>query len=388
MSDTPFIVFGQPDLRDEDVAAVVDTLRSLWIGTGPRSQEFERRFAETVGAPHAVAVNSATAALHLGLLAAGVGPGDEVVVPAMTFASTANVVVHCGATPRFADVDPRTRCLGPAELEAALGPRVKAVIPVHLAGYPADLDALEPIASRHGAALVVDAAHGIETRLHGEPLGARGRCTAYSFYVTKNITTGEGGMLTTADPQLAERVRVLSLHGLSADAWNRYSTAKTRTYEVLEPGFKYNMPDFAAALGLSQLARIDSALARRAEIWKRYDAAFADLPLVPPPLPDPVYGRSALHLYSPLVDEDRTSLTRDQIRERLHELGIGTGVHFTALHLHAYYRERFGLRDGSLPASERIGRTTFSLPLSSRLTDEEVERVIASMLQVGAETAR
>jgi dTDP-4-amino-4,6-dideoxygalactose transaminase len=382
MRDKPFLVFGQPDLRDEDVAAVVETLRSLWIGTGPRSQELERRFAEYVGAPHAVAVNSATAALHLGLLAAGVGPGDEVVVPAMTFASTANVVVHCGATPRFADVDPRSRCMGPAELEAALGPRVKAVIPVHLAGYPADLDALAAIAARHGAAMVVDAAHGIETRLRDERLGGRGFCTAYSFYVTKNITTGEGGMLTTADPQVAERVRVLSLHGLSADAWSRYSTAKTRTYEVLEPGFKYNMPDFAAALGLSQLTRIDSALARRAEIWRRYDEAFAGLPLLLPPRPDAAFGRSALHLYSPLVDESRTALTRDQVRERLHELGIGTGVHFTALHLHAYYRERFGLRAGSLPASERIGRTTFSLPFSSKLTDEEVDRVVTGVRQV------
>lgn len=388
MTQAPFIVFGQPDLRDEDVAAVVATLRSLWIGTGPRAHEFEHRFADYVGAPHAVALNSATAALHLGLIAAGVGPGDEVVVPAITFASSANVVVHCGATPRFADVDPRTRCLGPEELRRAIGPRVKAAIPVHLAGYPADLDALEAIANDHDCALIVDAAHGIETRLGGSRLGGRGSSTAYSFYVTKNITSGEGGMLTTSDPSVAERARILSLHGLSADAWSRYSAAKTRNYEVLEPGFKYNMPDLAAALGLAQLARIDSSLARRAEIWGCYDEAFADLPLELPPRPAVEFGRSALHLYSPRVDEARCTLSRDQVRARLRELGIGTGVHFTALHLHAYYREALGAVEGDLPAAERIGRTTFSLPLSARLTDDEVGRIVGAVREVLRGAAR
>jgi dTDP-4-amino-4,6-dideoxygalactose transaminase len=376
MSGESFIVFGQPDLREEDFAAVEAALRSLWIGTGPRTQEFERQIGRFVDAPYAIGVNSCTSALHLGLLLSGVGPGDEVVVPAMTFASTANVVVHCGATPIFADVDRTTRCLTADGLEAALSPRTKAAIPVHLAGYPCDLDALEEVADRAGIALVVDAAHGLETQLRGRPIGGRGRATAYSFYVTKNITTAEGGMLTTSHRTIAERAGILNQHGLSTDAWSRYSDAKTRTYEVREPGYKYNLTDLQAALGLSQLARIEEALARRVELWERYDEAFADLPLELPPVPAPSFGRSARHLYSPLLDLGRVPFSREELRERLHERGIGTGVHFTALHLHPYYRERSGLEPGALPVAELIGRTTFSLPLSPRLSDGEAGRVV------------
>lgn len=374
----PFLVFGQPDLREEDFEEVASALRSLWIGTGPRSHELEKRFAEYVGAPYAVGLNSCTAALHLGLKLAGIGPGDEVVVPALTFAATANVVVHCGARPVFADVDPSSRCLGPAQLEACLTERTRAVIPVHLAGYPCDLDALQEAVGSRPIHFLVDAAHGIECTLRGERLGARGFATAYSFYVTKNITTAEGGMLTTSDPDVAERARVLSLHGLSADAWSRYSTVGVRTYEVLEPGFKYNLPDVLAALGLSQLRRIESSLARRAEIWSRYDEAFRDLPLELPPLPPPE-SRSARHLYAPLLRVEEAGFGRDAARARLHEKGIGTGVHFTALHLHRYYREAFGFQPGALPVAERIGERTFSLPLSSRLRDAEVERVIEAV---------
>ena len=376
MQHRSFIVFGQPDIRQEDIREVVTTLESLWIGTGPKAYEFEGRFGDYVGAPHAIATSSGTAALHLGLIALGVGTDDEVVVPAMTFAATANVIVHVGATPVFADVDRVTRNLSPETLSAAMTNRTRTIMPVHLGGNPADLDSLKAVISSSGATMLVDAAHAIETRYKGHRLGALGDATAYSFYATKNITTAEGGMLTTPNKSLARRVRMLSLHGLSADAWSRYTGEATQHYEVIEPGFKYNLTDLQAALGLRQLARIEVSWERRRAIWKRYDNAFANLPLELPPTPAEEFGRSSFHLYSPLLDTDRVPFDRDMLRENLRQKGIGTGVHFTALHLHAYYRKQFGYRGGEFPNAEKIGSRTFSLPLSSRLRDDEVDRVI------------
>jgi dTDP-4-amino-4,6-dideoxygalactose transaminase len=376
MQDRSFIVFGQPDIREEDVREVVTTLESLWIGTGPKAHEFEGRFGDYVSAPHAIATSSGTAALHMGLIALGVGKGDEVVVPAMTFPATANVIVHVGATPVFADVDRATRNLSPETLSAAITDRTRTIMPVHLGGYPADLDALKTVTKLSGATMLVDAAHAIETQYKGRRMGAVGDATAYSFYATKNITTAEGGMLTTANESLARRVRVLSLHGLSADAWSRYSGGAAKHYEVIEPGFKYNLSDLQAALGLRQLARIEASWERRRTIWKRYDDAFADLPLELPPAPAEEFGRSSFHLYSPLLDTDRVPFDRDTLRENLRQKGVGTGVHFTALHLHAYYRQRFGYRGGDFPNAEEIGSRTFSLPLSPRLRDDQVDRII------------
>lgn len=376
MQGKDFIVFGQPDIRREDIEEVVATLESLWIGTGPKAQEFESRFGDYVGAPHAVGTSSCTAGLHLGLIALGASARDELVVPAMTFAATANVVVHVGATPVFADVDRTTRNLSAETLSAVMTERTRIIVPVHLAGYPLDLDALRIVANAHGAVMLVDAAHAIETQYKGRRMGGLADATAYSFYVTKNITTAEGGMLTTASESLAGRVRVLSLHGLSADAWSRYSGGKATNYEVIEPGFKYNLTDLQAALGLRQLARIEASLERRRAIWTRYDEAFSDLPLELPPTPPPEFGRSSLNLYSPLLDTDRVPFDRDTLRESLRQKGVGTGVHFTALHLHPYYRERFGYRGGEFPNAEVIGARTFSLPLSPRLREDQVDRVI------------
>lgn len=376
MPDREFIVFGQPDIRPEDIQEVVAALESLWIGTGPRTHEFEARFGDYVGAPHAVSTSSGTAGLHLGLIALGVGPHDDVIVPALTFPATANVVVHVGATPVFADVDRATRNLSPETLSAAITDRTRTVMPVHLGGYPVDLDALQAIGRARGTTMLVDAAHAIETRYRGRRLGGMADATAYSFYATKNITTAEGGMLTTPSEELASRVRLLSLHGLSADAWSRYSGSAARHYEVIEPGFKYNLTDLQAALGLRQLARIEASWQRRRAIWRRYDDAFADLPLELPPTPPEDFGRSSLHLYAPLLDIDRVPFDRDALREKLRQQGVGTGVHFTALHLHAYYRKRFGYRGGEFPNAEAIGARTFSLPLSPRLRDDQVDRVI------------
>ena len=295
MQNKSFVVFGQPNIEDEDIREVVATLESLWIGTGPKAHEFETRFGQYVEAPQAVAASSGTAALHLGLIALGVSAGDEVVVPAMTFPATANVVVHVGATPVFADVDRLTRNLSRETLAPVITNKTRTVMPVHLGGYPADLDALKNLSSSRGATVLVDAAHAIETRYKGRGSGAAGDATAYSFYATKTLTTAEGGMLTMPNESLAARVRMLSLHGLSADAWSRYSGKTAEHYEVIEPGFKYNLTDLQAALGLRQLARIESSWERRRAIWKRYDEAFGDLPLELPPTPKEEYGRSSFH---------------------------------------------------------------------------------------------
>lgn len=370
-----FLVFGQPDIRDEDIAEVVDTLHSGWLGTGPKTKRFEAMFAEYVGAKHAVGVNSCTAALHLGLMALGIGPGDEVITTPMTFAATVNVILHVGAVPVFVDVDPVTMNLDPATVEQAIGPRTRAVLPVHMAGRPVDLDGFVDLARRHGIAYLDDAAHAVESRWGSTRVGSVGNASAFSFYVTKNVVTGEGGMLTTSDDETADDVRVRSLHGLSRDAWNRYTSAGFKPYDVVLPGWKYNMTDMQAALGIHQLARVEDNLRRRNEIWARYDEAFSGHPLLTTPAAFDE-GRHARHLYTPLLDIDAAPTDRDGLIDRLQRLNIGAGVHFVAVHHHSYYRDALGVAPGDYPAADHISDRTLSLPLSSRLTDEDVEDVI------------
>ncbi|MEB3222813.1 MAG: DegT/DnrJ/EryC1/StrS family aminotransferase [Candidatus Sericytochromatia bacterium] len=377
-----FLVFGMPLIEEEEIAEVVATLRSGWLGTGPKTRAFEERFAAHVGVPHALALNSCTAGLHLALDALGVGPGDEVVVPTLTFAATANVVCHVGATPVFVDVDPVTMNLDPAAFEAAITPRTRAVIPVHFAGRPCEMDALVAIARRHGVHVVEDAAHATEAWYHGRPTGALGDVAAFSFYSTKNVVTGEGGMVTTARAELADTMRIRSLHGLSRDAWRRYSAAGYQPYQVLHPGFKYNMTDMQASLGLHQLAKVERFWRRRDAIWQRYNAAFAGHAELTLPAPDEPDTRHARHLYTVLLDLDHLSIDRYAFMEALRLEQIGTGVHFEALHLQPYYRERFGWRPGQLPHAERIAARTVSLPLSPRLTDEDVDDVVAAVARV------
>jgi dTDP-4-amino-4,6-dideoxygalactose transaminase len=382
-----YLVFGSPQILQEDIEEVVATLRSGWIGTGPKVAAFERQFAEYVGADHAVAVSSCTAALHLSLIASGVRAGDEVIVPAMTFAATANVVIHAGGTPVLADVDRATMCLEPEEVVRRITPRTKAIVPVHFAGRACRSDALRWVAREHGLRVVEDCAHAIETLDCGRHAGTIGDFGAFSFYVTKNLTTADGGMVTTADPECAARIRALSLHGLSADAWTRFSSAGYRHYDVVEPGFKYNMTDLEAALGIHQLARVESGLRRRNAIWARYDEAFADLP-VRVPEPEAAGTRHGRHLYTLLLDLDRLELGRDQVVSALHAQRIGTGVHYQAVHLHQYYRERFGYTRGDFPNAEWISDRTLSLPLSPKLTDEDVEDVIAALRRTLENCAR
>jgi dTDP-4-amino-4,6-dideoxygalactose transaminase len=377
-----FLVFGSPAIGEEEIAEVVATLRSGWLGTGPRVQRFESDFRQYVGSAHAVAVSSCTAGLHLALEALGIGPGDEVITTPLTFSATANVIVHVGATPVFADVDPRTMNLDPEAVARAVTPRTRAILPVHLAGRPCDLEALLAIAGRHGLRVVEDAAHSIEARYRGRRIGAIGDLTAYSFYGTKNLVTGEGGMVTTEHPGWAEEIRLKALHGLSRDAWKRYSAEGFQPYDTVFPGYKYNMTDIQAALGIHQLVRLEANLTLRERYWRRYDAAFAGHPLLTTPAPVDPRDRHARHLYTLLLDTERAGMSRNEFIVRLKAENIGTGIHFTALHLHSFYAKTFGFTRGRFPVAEFIGDRTVSLPLSAKLTDEDVEDVIAAVRRI------
>ena len=376
------IVFGAPAIAEEDIAEVVDTLRSGWIGTGPKTRRLETRFSDYVQAKFAVATNSCTAALHLALHAAGVGPGDEVITSPLTFVATANVIEHCGARPVFADVRPHDGTIDPDDVSARVTERTKAIIPVHYAGALADVATLR---WRHAELpILVDAAHAIEGR-HASgagPFGDGATAAAFSFYVTKNLTTGEGGMLVTDDEEIASVARIAGLHGLDNDAWKRYSSGRYGRYELTRPGWKYNMTDMQAALGIHQLARIEGSLARRAEIWSRYNDAFRGVPgvTIPPVALEPdATGRHARHLYTLWLDWRELELDREATVNELYALGVGTGWHFQAAHLHRYYRDHYGYGVGMYPVAEAIADSTISIPLSAVLTDEQVERVVGAV---------
>jgi dTDP-4-amino-4,6-dideoxygalactose transaminase len=374
-----FLIFGSPAIGEEEITEVVATLRSGWLGTGPRVQRFEADFRAYAGCAHAVALSSCTAGLHLALEVLGIGAGDEVITSPLTFSATANVIIHVGATPVFADVDPRTMNLDPEAAAQAVTPRTKAIMPVHLAGRPCEMDALLQVARRHDLRVVEDAAHAIEGRYRGRAVGTIGDLTAFSFYVTKNLVTGEGGMLTTENVAWADEVRIRALHGISKDAWKRYSAEGFQPYDTIVPGYKYNMMDIQAALGIHQLARLEANLKVRERHWRRYDKAFADHPLLRTPAPVEPRDRHARHLYTVLLDTERAGMSRNEFIVRLKAENIGTGIHFTPLHLHSYYTKTFGLTRGQFPAAEFIGDRTVSLPLSAKLTDEDVEDVIAAV---------
>jgi dTDP-4-amino-4,6-dideoxygalactose transaminase len=325
-------------------------------------------------------VSSCTAALILGMEAMGIGPGDEVIVPSLTFVASANAVEHVGATPVFVDCDARTGLIDLDAAEAAIGERTRALLPVHLAGRPVDMDRLCAIRDRHGVAVVEDAAHAIGAEWHGRRIGTHGNLTAYSFYVTKNITTIEGGAIATDDPEVAAEVERLALHGLSLGAWQRFSDAGFRHYEVVKPGYKYNLTDVQAALGLHQLGRLDEWIGRRAELWERYDALLEGLPLQTPPAPDPD-TRHARHLYQVLIDPGARR-TRDELLDLLTERRIGAGVHYRGVHLHPYYRDRYAIDPASLPVTTGISERTLSLPLSPRVTEADQDDVHAALREL------
>lgn len=376
-----FLVFGAPAIEDAEIEAVVSTMKSGWLGTGPQTARFEQAIAQYKGSPHAVALNSCTAALHLSLLASGVQPGDEVITTPMTFCATVNAIIHAGATPVLADIDPVTLNIDPVAVEAAITPRTKALLPVHFAGRPCRMDMLTAMAETHGLKLIEDCAHAIETTFRGKPAGSFGDFGCLSFYVTKNIVTGEGGMVLARSEADAARIKVLGLHGMSKDAWKRFGDEGYKHYQVVEAGFKYNMTDMQAAIGLHQLERIERYLARRAEIWAQYDEAFADLPLGLPAAPEPD-TRHAMHLYTVLVDGERTGgLTRDAFLDAMTRHNIGVGVHYLSIPEHPYYRERFGWTPDAFPHAARVGRQIVSLPISAKLSDADVADVIRAVRQ-------
>jgi len=382
---SPPLPFSRPDIGEEEIAEVVACLRSGWITTGPRTAQFEQEFAAAVESPHALAFSSATGALHCVLLALGVAPGDEVIVPALTWPATSNMVVACGGRPVFADIDPSTWNLDPESVAGALSPRTKVVIPVHFAGQPADLAGIREVLERAGRGDVVvleDAAHAVGARYRGRPIGdtaGQGTVAAvFSFHPIKNLTTAEGGMVTTHDPDLARRLKLWRFHGVERDAWKAYaaSASAPSTYDVVLPGFKYNLSDLHSALGIHQLRKLARFNARRAELAAYYRHGLGGLPDLELPGLAAYDCAHPWHLFAVLPPERATFMAR------LKELGIGTGVHFEAVHLHAYYRERYGCAPGTLPVAERVCSRIVSLPLFPAMTDADAADVVAAVHRV------
>ena len=376
MSDSEFLRFHRPSLGTAEELAVLEVLRSGWLTTGARAKALEKRFAAYRGCARAVATNSCTAALHLALVTLGVGQGDEVITSPITFASTANVIVHTGARPVFCDVQPDTLNMDPAAVSAAMTPRTKAIIAVHFAGHPCDMNEILRIADAQGVPVVEDAAHAIEAEYRGRPTGSMGVAGAFSFYATKNITSGEGGMLTTNAAGLADQAEVLALHGISRDAWKRYGDEGYQHWETVAAGYKYNMFDIQAALVNAQMDRIGEFLERRRGLAERYDQALADMPALEP-LRRRDYVKASYHLYVVRVSKE-ARLSRDALMNALQAQGIGVGVHFRPVHLHQYYRQAFGFAAGMLPVAEAAGDAVLSLPLYPSLTPAEVDRVVAA----------
>ncbi|MBN1688270.1 MAG: DegT/DnrJ/EryC1/StrS aminotransferase family protein [Candidatus Omnitrophica bacterium] len=379
-----FLVFGSPIIEQAEIDEVVASMKSCWIGTGPKVHQFEQMFGEYKGCRHAIALNSCTAALHLSMLSIGIEPGDEVIVPSMTFAATANAVIHAGGKPVFADCLKNAMTIDPEDVRRKVTPKTKAIIPIHFAGRMCDMDAIMQIAKEKNIKVIEDCAHAIESEYKGRKAGMIGDLGCFSFYVTKNVMTGQGGMVITESEDYAKQIKILALHGLSHDAWKRFSDSGYKHYQVVYAGFKYNMTDMEAAIGIHQLPRIDRYWKRRETIWRRYQEAFEDLPVFRPPEAESG-TRHAYHLYPLFLDLDRIQITRDDFLEEMTKRKIGVGVHYLALHLSPFYQEKFGYRSGDFPNSEWISERTVSIPLSAKLTDEDVQDVIEAVTSVLAQ---
>lgn len=384
---TRTVPFHLPSLDEREIQAVREVLESGWITTGPRTKEFEQEFARHVGSRHALAVNSCTAALHLALEAIGLKEGDEVVVPTLTFAATAEAVLYFKAKPVLVDSEPDTFNLDPAQVERAITPRTKAIIPVHFAGQPCDMDRILEIARRYDLKVIEDAAHSFPARYKGKMIGTLGDITCFSFYATKTITTGEGGMATTENCSYAERMRIMSLHGISKDAWKRYTAEGSWRYEILAPGFKYNLTDLQAAVGLVQLSKCDSLCARRTVLAQRYTDALADFDAFETPKVRPDI-RHAWHLYVILIKPGTLRVQRDELIEILKQRAIGTSVHFIPLHTHPYYRQRWGDRTGDFPVADDYFDRCLSLPLYPAMSDEDQAFVIQTLAEIAHQFRR
>ncbi len=375
-----YLVFGQPFIGEEEKIAVSKVLDSKWIGTGPRLKEFQDIFANYVGAKYALGVSSCTSALHLSLIAAGVGQGDEVITTPLTFAATANAIMHVGARPVFVDCEFSSQNIDPKKIEKKITGKTKAIIPVHFAGYPCDLDAIHEIADKYKLTVIEDAAHAIGTSYKNRRVGALSALTAFSFYATKNITTIEGGMITTNSEELFKKVSVYSNHGLSKDAWKRFSDEGYKHYQVEVPGYKYNMTDVQAVIGIEQMKKFEVMQARRKVIWNKYIAELTDLPLTLPS--QPKEGQHAYHLFTVQLQLDALSASRDEVQSALHAEGIGTGIHYLAVHLHQFYVDTFKHAPTEFPVAYDISMRTLSLPLSPSLSNQDIADVVSAVRKV------
>ncbi len=370
-----FLPFALPELSGTEATLVNEVLSSGWITSGPKVREFERLFAERLGARYAVVVNSCTAAMHLALEAVQLSKGDEVITTPYTFAATAEVIRYFNGVPVFVDVDPVTFNVAPAALSRAVTERTKAIIPIHIGGFPADLDEIISIAQAHNLKVIEDAAHAFPSKYNGRMVGSISDFTCFSFYATKTITTGEGGMICTNNQEWAERCKIMSLHGISRNAWNRYAKEGSWYYEIIAPGFKYNMTDVAAAMGIAQLARAESMWKRRCEIAARYNSAFSSMPELQIPADD-LRHQHSWHLYMLRLNLETLTIGRAEFIEELKKLNIGTSVHFIPLHIHPYYRETYGYSPHDFPVAYREYLREISLPIYSKMTDGDVQDVI------------
>jgi dTDP-4-amino-4,6-dideoxygalactose transaminase len=376
-----YLPVALPWIGEAEKRAVAEVLDSGWMTTGARAHEFGQRIASSSGAAHGLAVNSCTGAMHLALAGLGVGPGDEVITSTWTFCSTVNVILHCGARPVLVDVEPDTLNLDPARVAEAITPRTRVLLPVHFAGHPTDLDALLALAREKGLRVVEDAAHAFGAAYRGRPIGSHGDAVCFSFYAIKNITTGEGGALVTSDADLFQRAQVASLHGISKDAWKRYAATGSWYYEVSMAGFKYNLTDLAAAIGLAQLARREEFQARRAQLAARYDAYFAGVEGVTPLAVRGGIGH-ARHIYPVLLDVQRLTVDRARFLEALKAEGIGTTVNFIPIHRHPYYRETLSFPAGGFPIADGAYPRLVTLPLYPRMEDSDVDDVVRAVCKL------
>lgn len=380
-TELPFLPFHRALIEAEETAAVMEVLQSGWLTTGPRVKQFEAAFAKFVGASHAVAVSSCTAALHLALHAIGLQQDDEVILPTMTFASSGETILYFGAKPVLVDCAPDSFHMDASLIERAITPRTKAILPVHYSGFASELDSIMDIAGRHNLKVIEDAAHSLPSRFKGKTIGTIGDISCFSFYATKTVTTGEGGMVTTENPDYADRIRILSLHGISRDAWKRYSAEGSWRYDIEDVGYKYNLTDLQAAIGIAQLQKCESMLARRAALASRYsDSLCASDAYITPSVP--AHVEHAWHLYVLQVNEAALTVTRDRVIEELRQRGIGSSVHFIPLHLHPLYQQRLGYQTGQFPNAERSFSAAISLPLFPGLTFHEQDRVIEALHDV------
>jgi|ETNmetMinimDraft_13_1059891.scaffolds.fasta_scaffold02236_5 dTDP-4-amino-4,6-dideoxygalactose transaminase len=377
----PFITFGSPSIHEAEIEEVVAVMESGWLGTGPRVAQFEKAFSEYKGVMFTAAVNSCTAALHLSMLAANLQPGDEVITTPLTFCATVNAIIHANGVPVLADIDPDTFNINPAQVEARITPKTKAILPVHFAGRPCRMDHLCALADTYGLKMIEDCAHAIETEYHGKKAGTFGNFACFSFYVTKNVITGEGGMVIARSEEDIADIKILGLHGMSKDAWKRFSDEGYKHYSVVKCGYKYNMTDLQAAIGIHQLKRVERNWLRRQSIWLQYNDAFSDLPIGLPLPPEPD-TRHAYHLYTIMLDEEKTVIRRDAFLNDMTKRNIGVGVHYLSIAEHPYYQKRYSWKPEDYPCAMKIGRQTVSIPLSPKLTDADVAKIITTVREI------